>query len=409
MADLKSDDIDKLLKRISLRLHLKAAVDSLELAISLGLCGLAMLTLVDQMFGEVTSNLIEVISFVGLSLLVIIVNILRVKSSAISAAVTVEREVDIPQTISTALYARQGGMGEEVSRTVLEDASRITRGVTPKDVIPLGKPKLGLPTLVSVSFFVISLAIPQMDLLGKGEALENQRQDSARVMRKEKALTRRLEKVSDISKKHTVSKEVKKTIEKVVQERRESIKRSLSEPEKKLNAADLRKELKIQRSEIAKQRAQATPEMKGIYEKMREDAMKSLGQKSPEMKQLKKALEEGDLGQASTALDALLSKFGDPSMDMKDLQKQLEDLLGKQSLKSLGKNLSDSDSQIDPESLEKLSRWMKDLALLDQVQNQIEFTEAELAELAKDWPKSPPPDICPDCLAGKCNAKSGGT
>ena len=275
MADLKSDDIDKLLKRISLRLHLKAAVDSLELAISLGLCGLAMLTLVDQMFGEVTSNLIKVISFVGLSLLVIIVNILRVKSSAISAAVTVEREVDIPQTISTALYARQGGMGEEVSRTVLEDASRITRGVTPKDVIPLGKPKLGLPTLVSVSFFVISLAIPQMDLLGKGEALENQRQESARVMRKEKALTRRLEKVSDISKKHTVSKEVKKTIEKVVQERRESIKRSLSEPEKKLNAADLRKELKIQRSEIAKQRAQATPEMKGIYEKMREDAMKS--------------------------------------------------------------------------------------------------------------------------------------
>ncbi|MDG1456196.1 MAG: hypothetical protein P8R38_08295, partial [Planctomycetota bacterium] len=282
-------------------------------------------------------------------------------------------------------------------------------GVTPKDVIPLGKPKLGLPTLVSVSFFVISLAIPQMDLLGKGEALENQRQESARVMRKEKALTRRLEKVSDISKKHTVSKEVKKTIEKVVQERRESIKRSISEREKKLNAADLRKELKIQRSEIAKQRAQATPEMKGIYEKMREDAMKSLGQKSPEMKQLKKALEEGDLGQASTALDALLSRFGDSSMDMKDLQKQLEDLLGKQSLKSLGKNLSDPDSQIDPESLEKLSRWMKDLALLDQVQNQIEFTEAELAELAKEWPKSPPPDICPDCLAGKCNAKSGGT
>ncbi|MDG1455849.1 MAG: hypothetical protein P8R38_06535, partial [Planctomycetota bacterium] len=92
MADLKSDDIDKLLKRISLRLHLKAAVDSLELAISLGLCGLAMLILVDQMFGEVTSNLIKVISFVGLSLLVIIVNVLRVKSSAISAAVTVERE-----------------------------------------------------------------------------------------------------------------------------------------------------------------------------------------------------------------------------------------------------------------------------------------------------------------------------
>ena len=127
------------------------------------------------------------------------------------------------------------------------------------------------------------------------------------------------------------------------------------------------------------------------------------------MRKLAKALQEDDPGQIATALDALALKFGENPEAMKRMGDQLRKMMGRkpgQDRKSGEPGSKDEDLVND---LEQLSRMLKDIAMLDQVKDQLEFTEAELSQLAQEWPEGDPPKICPDCLAGKCAANSGGT
>ena len=66
-----------------------------------------------------------------------------------------------------------------------------------------------------------------------------------------------------------------------------------------------------------------------------------------------------------------------------------------------------SGSAADPDDLKRLAQQLDQLArllresdLLDHALDQIQFTEAELSSLPSEWPDGPPPQICPDCLAG---------
>ena len=143
-----------------------------------------------------------------------------------------------------------------------------------------------------------------------------------------------------------------------------------------------------------------------MVKRMKEDIESIRQQSSAEMKKLAKALQEGDVGQIATALDALAKKFSDDPAAMESLQEELQKMLGQK----FGKpGQAGSGKEELANDLEQLSKMLKDLALLDQVKEQLEFTEAELSQLAKEWPKGNPPQICPDCLAGKCQANSGGT
>ena len=61
------------------------------------------------------------------------------------------------------------------------------------------------------------------------------------------------------------------------------------------------------------------------------------------------------------------------------------------------------------DQLQRLARLMRESKLLDSIEAEIEFTQDELAQLPREWKSGPPPKICPDCLAGTCQARSGGT
>ncbi|MAJ29071.1 hypothetical protein CBD41_06800 [bacterium TMED181] len=400
-------ELDQLLIRIQRRRAFLKTVRSLEGAICVAIMALTVLIIADKVYEPVTTLNQKLWAAGGLFSLFILLARLRADSSTIAGAVEVEGQVNIPQTISTAIYAREGKLSEDAARKVLEDAGEVSGSVDLSTALPVGRLWPGKALWICLLFFGGSLFLPAIDLFGTQAAIEEERKENARVMRKEKALVRRLEKVEEISQKHDVSDETREVIRKITRQQKRNLELSKSENSDIRKSEDLKDQLKQQLSKVAAaKKASDSEESAKMVKRMKEDIESIRQQSSAEMKKLAKALQEGDVGQIATALDALAKKFSDDPAAMESLQEELQKMLGQK----FGKpGQAGSGKEELANDLEQLSQMLKDLALLDQVKEQLEFTEAELSQLAKEWPKGNPPQICPDCLAGKCQANSGGT
>ena len=403
-------ELDLFLKRIQRRQRFLKTLRSLEGALSLSLVAAALLILADRVYEPLTTTDQKVGAAAVLFLLSLLISAIRSKSTSIAGAVEVEKNTQIPQTISTAIYAREGKLTENTSRKVIEDAGEVSSSIDLAQALPIRSLRPGKVLWLCVSFFAVSLFIPPLDLLGTQASEEKDRKESARVLRKEKALVRRLEKVEEISKKHEVSEEVQEVIRKVAEQQKKNLEAAKSSQAEKRTAENLQDQLNQQKSKIAEARKNASPETSRDSVNRLKEGLEAMRQKSsPEMRRLAKALQEDDPGQIATALEALAKKLSSDPEALKGMQKELQKLLGRKA----GKNSKPGENDLKGDGLvndlEQLSRMLKDMALLDQMKEQLDFTEAELSQLAKDWPKGDPPKICPDCLAGKCDANSGGT
>ena len=401
------DELDLFLKRIRRRQTYLGLIKSLEGAVCGALLVATILILADRFYRPLTSTDQKLMASGGIFLFYLLISVFRTNSDNVAGAVEVEKNTQIPQTISTAIYAREGKLAEDTSRKVIDDAQEVSESVNLKQALPVDSLWPGKVLWICATFFAVSLLVPTMDLLGTQAAIDEERKESARVLRKEKALVRRLEKVEEISRKHEVSKEVRDVIQKVAENQKKNLQAAKSSTAEQRTAENLQEQLNRQKSRIASAKKNVNAEKSREAVNRLKDALDSLSQQSsPEMRRLAKALQEAEPGQIATALDALAKKFAEDPEALKNMQDEIRKMLGQKSGKP-GKPGSDENDMVN--DLEQLSRLLKDMALLDQMQDQLEFTEAELSQLAKEWPKGDPPKICPDCLAGKCDANSGGT
>ena len=403
-------DLDLLLKRIQRRRIYLKMLRSLEGALCGSLLIAAVLILVDKLYQPVTATDQKLWASGVAFLLYLLGSVFRYKSTTLSGAVEVEKNSHIPQTISTAIYARDGKLTEDTSKKVIADANEVSGSVDLKQALPVANLWPGKVLWTCATFFLVSLFVPAMDLLGTQAMVEEERKDSARALRKEKALVRRLEKVEEISKKHEVSKEVRDVIQKIADKQKKNLQAAKSPTAEKRTSADLQEQLNRQKSKVAAaKKSMKSDSSKESVNRLKEGLDSLSQQSSPEMRRLAKALQEEDPGQIATALDALAKKIGENPEAMKRMGDQLRKMMGRKPGRSGKPGESGSKDEDLVNDLEQLSRMLKDLAMLEQVKDQLEFTEAELSQLAQEWPEGDPPKICPDCLAGKCDANSGGT
>ncbi len=403
-------DLDLLLKRIQRRRIYLKMLRSLEGALCGSLLIAAVLILVDKLYQPVTATDQKLWASGVAFLLYLLGSVFRYKSTTLSGAVEVEKNSHIPQTISTAIYARDGKLTEDTSKKVIADANEVSGSVDLKQALPVANLWPGKVLWTCATFFLVSLFVPAMDLLGTQAMVEEERKDSARALRKEKALVRRLEKVEEISKKHEVSKEVRDVIQKIADNQKKNLQAAKSPTAEKRTSADLQEQLNRQKSKVAAaKKSMKSDSSKESVNRLKEGLDSLSQQSSPEMRRLAKALQEEDPGQIATALDALAKKIGENPEAMKRMGDQLRKMMGRKPGRSGKPGESGSKDEDLVNDLEQLSRMLKDLAMLEQVKDQLEFTEAELSQLAQEWPEGDPPKICPDCLAGKCDANSGGT
>ena len=118
-------DLDLLLKRIQRRRIYLKMLRSLEGALCGSLLIAAILILVDKLYQPVTATDQKLwASGVGF-LLYLFGSVFRYKSTTLSGAVEVEKNSHIPQTISTAIYARDGKLTEDTSKKVIADANEV--------------------------------------------------------------------------------------------------------------------------------------------------------------------------------------------------------------------------------------------------------------------------------------------
>ncbi|OUU21460.1 MAG: hypothetical protein CBC13_09045 [Planctomycetia bacterium TMED53] len=410
MSDSETNKLDQMLRRIRRRTTIVATFRSLEGALCSVLLISALLIAVDR-FYEPSTDLNQKVWFASTVFVTYLATAaIRAGKSDIAGAVEVEKNQSIPQTISTAIFAKKGQLRDSTAEKVLQEAHKVSESLDVQRALPVGTIRFGVPTLVCSLVFAVAMVLPPIDLLGVQAEVENDRKENARVMRKEKALVRRLDKVEEVAKKHA-SEEVQKTIQKVAENQRKNLEKSKSNPDQWRSSEDLKQQLKEQKSRVlSRKKTTDTDAANKAVSRMNKAIDQIRQQSTPEMKRLAKALQEDDPGELATALDALAKKLSSNPSALGEMKDTLEQMLGEK----LGGKQGRSGQQGPKdeglvEDLEQLSRALKDLALLDQVKDQLEFTEAELSQLAKEWPKGEPPEICPDCLAGKCQAKSGGT
>ncbi len=406
MSDSETNKLDQMLRRIRRRTTIVATFRSLEGALCSALLISALLIAVDR-FYEPSTDLNQKAWFASTVFVTYLLTAaIKAGKSDIAGAVEVEKNQSIPQTISTAIFAKKGQLRDSTAEKVLQEARKVSESLDVQRALPVGTIRFGVPTLVCSIVFAVAMVLPPIDLLGVQAEVEENRKENARVMRKEKALVRRLNKVEEISKKHA-SEEVRQTIQKVAESQRKNLESSKLNPEKLRSSEELKKQLGIQKSKVISRKNSAGKDsMRKTVDRLKEAVDQIRQQSTPEMKRLAKALQEDDLGQLATALEALAKKFSADPKGLEGAKDALEKMLGNKFGKAGESGLDGEDFVND---LDQLARTLKDLALLDQVKDQLEFTEAELSQLAKEWPKGKPPEICPDCLAGKCQAKFGGT
>lgn len=402
--------ISGLLRRVSLRRRLAVAISHLGRGLSAGLAISCLLVIVDRTvridwssLGLTLLQLIILVPVISL-LLTLLWFLSRRPGDEVSDAVAIERHYRISQTISSSLFVGTSPMPEEFEERLVSDARSAASGLSPSAAISLGKPR----HLLLVSSLLVAVAglwwgLPTWDLLGLSEERERAARESVRIEDEEARLENEITKTARLADRHAIDPETRKLLTSLGEmEKKEPEK---ADPETQRAEALAGADQFRQKIEKRKDR-QEMSELNLALERMREAT------EPPETeagKRLKDSIKKGDPAQIASDLAALASKMrsGDlgAASDLAKLASKLGNLPGMEKLSSAaGKNGLKS---IDPKdlanlarSLEQLSRLIKEQQLLDHALDQIEFTEQELASLPSEWKQGPPPEICPDCLAG---------
>jgi len=411
MAEKSSrSTIPQLLRRVSLRRRLARAVSNLGRALTVGVAVSCLLVIIDRAvqvnWGALGVSLLALViaAPVASVLLTALWFILRGGSGSVSDAVFVERHYGISQTISSSLFVGSAPMPEEFEKRLVSDAEKAASGLEAGAAVPLGRP----PQLVLTSALVMVLVglwilLPTWDLLGLSEERERAVKESVRIEDEEARLEKEIKKTARLADRHAIDPETRRLLNALAPDEKKKTGKAAPEEQR---ARALAQTDRIRQQIGARKQRPEMADLKSALERMREATEPPA---TEEGKRLKNALKEGDQAKIASELAALARKMrsGDlaAAADLARLASKLGNVPGLEKLSSaVGKDGLASFDAKDlarfAASLETLARLIKEQQLLDHALSQIEFTEQELASLPGEWKEGPPPEICPDCLAG---------
>ena len=409
-----SDRVQKLLVRIRTRRRLRAVMHHSGTIMAMAIISVALFNFLDRIISIPVSDQV----FYGVPAAFIVAGgilaFLSVRSIPVVEAVEAERQGAIPQTISTSLFARDADFSPEAADKIIGDAELLAANVDPRRAVPLGKPGHGRRVIFSLVVLVLSLVMPAVDLLGIEQEATKKQRESDRIARKESSLQRRLREVSRLAERHQIDPETRKLLATLGQKPQlpPATDPAKQRPEPRVTAQERAKTAR--RTVASRLEREALASARTTAERVRRSAERSGDPKSKEARELQQAMRKGDLGRAAMELQKLAQAAGQEGEAGKQAREDLARLASSLGLPDdLASKLAEASGagkagqQIDPKDLQNLARQMEQLArlmresdLLDHALDQIQFTEAELSALPSEWPEGPPPQICPDCLAG---------
>ncbi|MEE8143641.1 MAG: hypothetical protein V3T77_11115 [Planctomycetota bacterium] len=333
------------------------------------------------------------------------------------AVLQVERHYQLHERLSTILFLESEPASPEATEALLRDGERHAGRVELSRAMPYQRPFAVKPALASLLLLLgVYLLLPSFDLWGLQEKRDEIVAEKRRVTERKERFRKRMKRLEEIARKDEISPQTRKLLAQMA--KRPPVERSDRRPE-----AERRRALvNMQKLTDQVQQRLASSDMKKLHTFL--DNLRSTGTKfkTEQAKQVAKALSEGDLAKASNALrdmasklsaqgldaraqaalkadlNALLRKLGDlPSLDRK-LAEALSQL-GSDDLSGLGKLPSLLDGAAS--DLADLARLLREKDLLNAAQQEISFTQDELAQLPQDWPEDL--HFCPEC------GKPGGT
>lgn len=408
-----TDHVQKLLGRIRFRRRLRAVVQHSGTITAIAISAMALLILLDRLVSVTFSDQVLYGLPTALLLVAVIVAYLSVRNTPVSEAVEAEKSERIPQTISTSLFAEQSEFGTEAADKITFDAQQLAGKVDSRRAIPLGMPGNVMKAVYALALLLVVTTLPRFDLLGVEEQAVKKQREQDRVVRKEGALHRRMSEISRIAQQHRIDPETRNLLAKLAKKPPELPAGKPSDRATESKSAQERTR-KARRDVASRLDRSALEAARNTADRVRQSAERSGEPRSDEARELQQALRKGDLGRAALELQKLAEQAaqegqaGDQAReDLSRLAESLglpDDLASKFARKS---GDGSSGSAADPDDLKRLAQQLDQLArllresdLLDHALDQIQFTEAELSSLPSEWPDGPPPQICPDCLAG---------
>ncbi|MFN0057730.1 MAG: hypothetical protein ACKVX7_04665 [Planctomycetota bacterium] len=350
--------------------------------------------------------------------------------AALEAALAIEERYQLHQRLSSLIYcdyeaARGHAAPAEVTEALLQDGERHLGEVQLAKVLPVRRPRATWPALVATVVFVASLFLPQLDVVGNEKARRTDAAEKQRIAEAKKKLGTRLEKLRELAKRESLSPETQKLLAKMQELEPQPPKTENAEKPSQQNGQERRAALaNMQNLKDQTEALRTRPEMKALDKFL--EQVRSSGERleSAAAREIEKALSEGSLAKAAESMRELakelteaIKKDGKDSAKAQAMAKDLEKLLKKlgdmpgvssqlaEALKSLdlaelkGSELSESMNGAAAE-LETLARLLKERDVLDKAQEQIEFTEEELANLPKEWPEEGESEQCEECKKG---------
>jgi hypothetical protein len=410
--DSRQNTIERLLRRIRLRRRFRAMVQHSSDAMVLAISSLVILLLSERLFSIAIPEPFETLIPIGVMVLAMTIAFFSVRPAPISEAVEAELKESIPQTISTSLLARQEGFDDEAAEMIAADADKIAAHVDPSQAVPLGRPDHPWRAAVALVMLIGAFSMPGVDLLGIEQEQVRNKRESDRTARKIASLDRRLREVSRLAEVHKIDEETTKLLKQL--SRKEQKKPSKKRAEgREATRQDALKRTKAARSQVKRRLGRSElSAARSTADRVRRAGEQQASPESRAGQELQKALRKGELGRAGQQLQKLAKAAQKPGAEgdqaRADLAKLAQalglsgDLASKLNTSAGGSkgNPSAQDLKALADQMELLARLLRESDLLDHASKQIKFTEAELSSLPSEWPEGPPPEICPDCLAG---------
>ena len=133
----------------------------------------------------------------GLVLLVAIIFTVMNRPTRAAAAVAIDQKLSLKEKFSTALHVR--GMADPFAQAVVRDAEQTAEKVRLQGQFPLAFPKAGYGAIfVGVIAFLAFMFVPQMDLMGKKEALAKKQEEERKIADTRKILEQALVKIESM-------------------------------------------------------------------------------------------------------------------------------------------------------------------------------------------------------------------
>ena len=328
---------------------------------------------------------------------------------SVGAALEIESRYPLRERFSTLLLTPQEQMSAEARAALVVDGEAHVSAVQLQRAIPIHWRRGWGPTLsVLLVLGAVHLWLPAFDLMGVEEERRVEEARSDQVKERKRELKKRLDKIREGVREKKMSEGTRKLLDRLAkqdEERRNQPKTGDADRDRKKALA----EMSQAKSAVEARKQQIEAKMQRI-EKVTGQIRRANNQPKTEIgKKLQSALAKGDLDAAAKAMQKLAQEMQKTGLsegqkkalkkDLKSLAEQMKEMppsvskkmeamakaLEKMPTTELDKLAGQMESAAD--QMSQLQRLMRERDMLDQMSDEIQMTEDELASLPREWPE----------------------